>query len=111
MTRITEVTRASCSQLLHISFIGLFMGNTSSDPKLWTHIVNKGLHIRNWGWPGRSNRILPSVMLILFMIKDSPDGGHISVPGAGPSSQAVGPTIRTHPPLAPLLEIGITRVH
>lgn len=92
---ITEVTRAGWSQLLHISFLGfLFMGNTCSGPELWTHGLTKGLHIGKWNWPGKSNRTLPSLMLGLLMVRDSPNGGQVSLLGAGPSSQAVGLTSR-----------------
>lgn len=87
---ITEVTRAGWSQLLHISFLSfLLMGNTCFDPELWTHGLTKGLHIGKWDWPGKANRALSRLVLELLMVGDSPDGGQVSLLGAGPCSQAV----------------------
>lgn len=69
---MTEVTGAGWSQLLHISFLGfLFMGNTCSDPELWTRGVTKGLDVEKWDWPRKSDRTLPSLVLELFMVRNS----------------------------------------
>lgn len=52
--------------------------------------TNKGQDTGKWGWPGKSSRTLPSLMLEQLMVRNSPDGGQSLCWGSGPSSQAVG---------------------
>lgn len=53
---MTEATRTGWRQLFHISFLGfLLMGNTCSDPELWTHVLTQGLDVGKWDWPRKSD--------------------------------------------------------
>lgn len=109
-TGMTEVTRAGWRQLLHVSFLGfLFMGNTCSDSELWTHGVTRGLDVGKWDWPGKSNRTLPSLVLELLMVRNSPDGGRSLCWELGQvPRQWVLPVGLS---LALLLEVGISQVY